>query len=266
MLDHTIHIKKSHLDILFSLDITENYLLKAVLYVEEFDLENALNVSKEVPQNVNLFPEIQTLLRDVHTSYLTSKLKENNFNDTEKVNASSFVSGTFETHPRNILSLRVNGNNFLLKRKINLKNFHAYTHDAKPESHEIINALKHLDYKKVIIKQANFKDNKVKELKPTKVDLSKIPVSYYDDDDVDAEYKRLFLKQTTLSNPVSSLTKDTFLKHKRRRTTIPKPTKSPAVIQHLYNEYQNILSNVKLSTLNKYSTMQKYKDTISNIH
>jgi hypothetical protein len=247
------------------LDITENYLLKAVLYIEEFDLDNAMGSSKEVPQNVNLFPEIQTLLRDVHTAYLVSKVKENNFNDTEKVNASNFVSGSFEGHPKNILSLRVNGNNFLLRRKINLKNFHSYTHDAKPESLEIVKALKNLDYKKVIIKQANFKDSKVKELKPTKVDLTKIPVSYYDDEDVDAEYKRLFLKLTTLSNPVSNLTKDTFLKHKRRRTTIPKPTKSPAVIQHLYNEYQNIFSNVKLSTLNKYSTMQKYKDAVSNI-
>ncbi len=247
------------------MDITENYLLKAVLYIEEFDLDNAMGSSKEVPQNVNLFPEIQTLLRDVHTAYLVSKVKENNFNDTEKVNASNFVSGSFEGHPKNILSLRVNGNNFLLRRKINLKNFHSYTHDAKPESLEIVKALKNLDYKKVIIKQANFKDSKVKELKPTKVDLTKIPVSYYDDEDVDAEYKRLFLKLTTLSNPVSNLTKDTFLKHKRRRTTIPKPTKSPAVIQHLYNEYQNIFSNVKLSTLNKYSTMQKYKDAVSNI-
>lgn len=254
------------MDILFSLDISENYLLKAVLYIEEFDLDSAMSSSKEVPQNVNLFPEIQTLLRDVHSAYLISKLKENNFNETEKVNANNFVSKTFDTHPRNILSLRVNGNNFLLRRKINLKNFHSYTHDAKPESQEIFKALKNLDYKKVIIKQANFKDNKVKELKPTKVDLSKIPVSYYDDEDVDAEYKRLFLKQTTLSNPVSNLTKDTFLKHKRRRTTIPKPTKSPAVVQQLYNEYQNILANVKLSTLNKYTTMQKYKDTISNIH
>lgn len=251
---------------LFSQDIAENYLLKAVLYIDEFDLDSAMSNSKEVPQNVNLFPEIQTLLRDVHFSYLLHKLKENNFIETEKVSATNFVTGTFESQPKNILSLRVNGNNFLLRKKINLKNFHAYTHDAKPENHEIVKALNNLDYKKVIIKQANFKDNKIKELKPTKVDLSKIPVSYYDDDDVDAEYKKLYLKQTTLSNPVSSLTKDTFLKHKRRRSNIPKPTKAPAVIQHLYNEYQNILANVKLSTLNKYSTMQKYKDTISNNH
>lgn len=259
-----VHIKKSSLDILFSLDINTNYVLKVILYVEEFDLDGPFQSNKEIPSNVNLITEIQALLKDVHLTYMKRKIDENKFNEEEKIDASNFVTKKFETTPQNMLSLRVEGNNFLLKRKIIVKNFHSYTHDEKPHSHEILKALKHLDSKKLIMKQANFKDSKLKELKPTKIDLSKIPTSIFaDDDEVDEEYKP-FIKHTSLTNPVSTLSKDIFLKHKRRRTNVSKPSKAPSNIQNLYNEYQNIFSNLRLNTINKYINMQKFKETISN--
>ena len=233
------------------------------MYVEEFELEGNRSSTKEVPRNVNLFPQVQALLKDVHSAHVKRKIKDNKFNEVEKIDASNFHSNKFNIQAQNLLSLRVEGNNFLLRKKINIKNFHSYTNDEKPHPQEIIKAIINLDGKKTILKQPNLKELKVKELKPTKVDLSKIPSSALDTEEVDEEYKP-FLQQTSLSNPISSLNKDMFLKHKKRKSSVPKPTKAPAVIMNLFNEYQNVLANVKLNSLNKYSNMQKYKDTISN--
>jgi len=101
-----------------------------------------------------------------------------------------------------------------------------------------------------------------KEIKPTKIDLSKIPSSSLDNEEVDEEY-RPYLKQTTLNVAVSSLNKEMFLKHKRRRTSISKPT-GKGFVSNLYNEYQDVFANVNLSTIEKYWNMLKYKETISN--
>jgi len=256
-------IKKSHFDILFSLDINSNYLLKVVLYIEDLDLEKSFEYNKEIPANINQLTQIQALLKDVHNTYVKRKITENKFVGTENLSAENFKGDKFEISAQNILSLRVEGNNFLLRKKIKISNFHSYTQDERPASQEIIKSLKAIDHKKVVMKHSNFKELKLKELKPTKVDLSKIPSSNLEDENVDEEYKP-FLKQTSLSNPISKLNKETFLKHKRRRTTIPKPTKAPSTILNLYNEYQNVFSNLKLTTVNKYCNMQKYKETISN--
>lgn len=232
------------------------------MYVEEFEVEGAF-IGTDIPTNVNLFPQVQVLLRDVHNSHIRRKISENKFNEVEKVNATNFHSKKFDHQIQNLLSLRVEGYNFLLRKKINVKNFHSYTHDEKPQPQEILRAIKALDGKKLALKHQNFKENKIKDLKPTKVDLSKIPTSLLEDEEVDEEYKP-FLKQTTLINPVSTLSKETFLKHKKRRTSVSKPTKAPSLIQNLFGEYQNVFSNIKLSALHKFSNMQKYKETISN--
>ena len=104
----------------------------------------------------------------------------------------------------------------------------------------------------------------IKDLKPTKIDLAKIPTTYYDNEDVDEEY-RVYLKPTTLTNPKSTLSKDIFLKHKRRRNKSAKPDKkAPEVVQKLFGDYQDVLSNVHIGTIEKYENMMKYKETISS--
>lgn len=258
-------IKKSNLDVLFSLDISNNYILKVVLYVDEFEIEGNYNSSKDIPTNINLFPQVQALLRDLHNAYVKRKVKENKFNEVEKIDASNFFSQKFNIQAQNLFSLRVEGNNFLLRKKISIKNYHNYTNDEKPLSQDIVKSIENLDSKKIVLKHPNFKDLKTKEFKPTKVDLSKIPSSSLDNEEIDEEYKP-FLLQTSLSNPNSTLTKDIYLKHKRRKSSIAKPTKSPTAILNLFNEYQNVLANVKLTSLSKYMNMQKYKETISNVH
>ncbi len=66
-----------------------------------------------------------------------------------------------------------------------------------------------------------------------------------------------------MTNPISLLDKETYLKQKRRKTNVPKPTKCPQNITNLYNDYQNVFANIKLSNLNKYLNMMKYKESLS---
>ena len=86
------------------------------MYVEEFEVEGA-HVGSDIPNNVNLFPQVQVLLRDVHNSHIRRKISENKFNEVEKVNATNFHSKKFDHQIQNLLSLRVEGYNFLLRKK-----------------------------------------------------------------------------------------------------------------------------------------------------
>lgn len=264
LIDQLVHIKKSHLDVLFTLDINNNYFLKVVVFIEEFDLENTFNSNKDLPDNVNLFADIQKLLKGVHDVYLKRRKAEAKLTDNDKIQASSAYNKKFETTEelQSFLAFR-DSRNFLLRKRIPIDNFYSYINDDKPTNLSIIKALRNLDAKKLILKQNNYKKNKAKELKPTNIDLSKIPTNQYEEEDVEEEYKP-FLKPTSLTNPVSTLDKDTFLKHRRRRSAIAKPSKVPASILALYTEYQNVFANVKLSSLNKYSHMKLFKETISN--
>lgn len=260
--DQTCIILKSHFDVLFSLDINNNHLLKVVLFVEEFELQGQYIYNKEVPQNINLLPQIQALLRDVHSAYSLRKALEGKFFENDKISAANFFSKKFEAQAQNIFSLRVEGNNFLLRQKSYVPNFYSYTCDEKPTTSEILKVMESTDFKKFLLKHNNFKDSKVKELKPTKVDLKSIPSGSFEEENVDEDYRK-YVTQTTMTNPISLLDKETYLKQKRRKTNVPKPTKCPQNITNLYNDYQNVFANIKLSNLNKYLNMMKYKESLS---
>lgn len=260
--DQTCVITKSHFDVLFSLDINNNHLLKVVLYVEEFELQGPYNYNKDLPQNINLIPQIQSLLRDVHNAYSLRKALEGKFFDNDKVSAANFFSKKFEAQAQNIFSLRVEGNNFLLRQRTYIPNFYCYTCDERPVTSEILRVMESTDFKKFLLKHNNFKDSKVKELKPTKVDLKTIPSGSFEEENVDEDYRK-FVTQTTMTNPISLLDKETYLKQKRRKTNIVKPTKCPQSITNLYNDYQNVFANIRLTNLNKYLNMMKYKDSLS---
>lgn len=259
---YQVTIGKSALDVLFTTDIEGRFILKAVLVIEEFDVDTSLKADKEISQNVNLFAQITVLLKDLYSLYIKNKIEENKFNSLGKINGASFHDKKFEEEPQNVLSFKTDGVYFLYKKRLFIKNPFAFNQDEKsnPNSNAIHVALKNANLKEMFLQNTNFKG--VKEYKPSKIDLSKVPSNSYDNEDVDEEYKP-FLKQTSLTNQVSSLSKEMFLKHKRRRTNLPKP-KGPQSLVNLYNNYQNILANLTVSSIDKFSNMLKYKETISN--
>ncbi len=258
---YQIVVKKASFDVLFTTDIESKFVLRVVLHLDDFDVETIVKQDKDVPMNINAVNHVIALLKDLHSYYIMNKIMQSKFNES-KVNASSFLNNKFDDI-QNVLSFKAEAVYFFYKRRQYIKNPFLYTTIEKenPSSLAIHKELKNFDLKGTFLQNTNMKG--VKELKPTKIDLSKIPSSYYDNEEVDEEYKP-FLKQTSLTNPNSGLSKEMFLKHKRRRTNIPKPTKAPAVVQNLYNNYQNVLANITVGTVDRYLNMMKYKETISN--
>lgn len=251
---------------MFTIDIESKFILKVVLVIEEFDLENGFKHDKEVPQNINLFPQIVASLKDLYLKYINDKISSHKFNESlDKISAANFATKKFEiTEAQNLLLLKSEASYFLLKKKLVLSNPFALAYDERhhPDSQAIHDALKNMDLKSSALQNQNLKG--AKDFKPSKIDLSKIPSNSLENEEIDEEYKP-YLKQTSLSNPQSILTKEIFLKHKRRRSSVPKPNnKQPSYLTNLYNEYQDILANINLSTIEKYCNMQKYKETITN--
>jgi len=218
---------------------------------------------------VNLKSHIKLLLRDLYISYCKGKISEKKFcSNVEKLNSSNFSNKKFDGVKMgeycNFYQMSNLSNNFLLKKETALDNPFPYLYDETPSTDSIKRAIDKIDLKKVILRQSNFKDQKLKELKPSKINLSKIPLVQTEDMEIDEEYRQ-YLKPSTLVNKESTLSKDTFLNHKRRRSSGAKPTKShPSHLIGLVNQYQDVFANVKLTTVEKYLNMQKYKETISN--
>lgn len=258
---YQITVKKASFDVLFTTDIESKFVLRVILHLDDFDIETLVKQDKETPLNVNAANHVVALLKDLHSFYVMNKIVQSKFNES-KVNASSFLNNKFD-EIQNVLSFKADAVYFFYKRRQFIKNPFLFTtvERENPSSLAIHKELKGFDLKGTFLQNPNMKG--IKELKPTKVDLSKIPSSYYDNEEVEEEYKP-YLKQTSLINPNSALSKDMFLKHKRRRSNIPKPTKAPAVVQNLYNNYQNVLANITVGTVDRYLNMMKYKETISN--
>lgn len=249
------------------MDLSLNFNLKVILVIEEFDLENNFKSDKTVPLNINLFSQITSLLKDFHNYYLQKKVKEHDYSDKgDKITASNFAKNNYSNlkDPQNILLIRTEASYNLYKKPAFIKNYYVLLNEerTKPDSEAIQKAIKSFDLKSSLLQNPNMKG--VKDLKPTKVELDKIPTCYYNYEDVSPEYQ-FYLKPTSLNNPKPVLIKEMFLKHKRRRTSITKPDKkAPEIVQKLYNDYQDVFANVHIGTIEKYENMLKYKETISS--
>lgn len=205
-------------------------------------------------------------MKDLHLLYVKKKVKDSKFVEShDKTSASNFKNGAFDIkEAQNILLVRTDASYFLYKKAVLIRCPYLYMFDEKPQpdSEAIQAAL--ASFNPITSFFTNPNQKGVKDFKPSKIDLSKIPSSSYDNEEVDEEYKP-YLKQTTLSNPSSVLTKDVFLKHKRRRSNIAKPDKkAPEVVHSLFTKYQDILANINQNSVDRYCNMLKYKETISN--
>jgi hypothetical protein len=258
-----ISIKKASPDVLFTTDIDKKSVLRVVLNLEDFEVESHSNKEKSIPKNVNSFRQVSALISDLYSYYISNKISETKFDqDSKQVNALTFKTKKYDGEFNNFLSFKNDGVYFLLKSKAFLKNAYLYVNNEYVIDNEsLIKILKEFDLEGTLLKNTNLSG--VKELKPTPIDLSKIQSTFFTYDNVDEEYIP-YLKQTSLSNPASTLNKEIFLKHKRRRTNIPKPAKGNQTLQNLYNNYQDVLSNLTVGVIEKYVTMLKYKETISN--
>jgi len=260
---YIVTVKKASHDVLFTTDIDKKSVLRVVLNLEEFEIESHSIKEKTIPKNVNSFRQVSALLSDLYSYYISNKVSEGKFDkDPKQVNALTFKLKKYDGEPSNFLSFKNDGVYFLLKSKAFLKNAYLYVNNEYVIDNEnLIKILKDFDLEGTLLKNTNLSG--VKELKPTAIDLSKIQSTFFTYENVDEEYLP-YLKLTSLSNPTSSLNKEIFLKHKRRRTNIPKPAKGNSTVISLYNNYQDILSNLTIGVIEKYVNMLKYKETISN--